>query len=143
MLRLPPRSTRTDTPFPYTTLFRSADIDQKTAARDAARAQVAVAEAQLNEMRARIHRLDIRAPEAGIVLERSVETGPVVGQGGSPLFPIATDGPVAMPALLAAQEISRLTAALPGDIRPGCPGRSVAGKNGPLPATCWDGRGGG
>src|SRR3546814_1613816 len=86
MLRLPPRSTRTDTPFPYTTLFRSADIDQKTAARDAARAQVAVAEAQLNEMRARIDRLDIRAPEAGIVLERSVEPGQVVGQGGSPLF---------------------------------------------------------
>src|SRR3546814_3544160 len=25
MLRLPPRSTRTDTPFPYTTLFRSGD----------------------------------------------------------------------------------------------------------------------
>src|SRR3546814_5569531 len=41
-----------------------ADIDQKTAARDAARAQVAVAEAQLNAMRARIDRLDIRAPES-------------------------------------------------------------------------------
>src|SRR3546814_3868888 len=26
MNRLPPRSTRTDTPFPYTTLFRSLDI---------------------------------------------------------------------------------------------------------------------
>src|SRR3546814_8321301 len=25
MIRLPPRSTRTDTPFPYTTLFRSGD----------------------------------------------------------------------------------------------------------------------
>src|SRR3546814_19231679 len=92
MIRRPPRSTRTDTLFPYTTLFRArADIDQKTAARDAARAQVAVAEAQLNEMRARIDRLDIRAPEAGIVLERSVEPGQVVGQGGSPLFRIATD----------------------------------------------------
>src|SRR3546814_11485997 len=107
MLRLPPRSTRTDTPFPYTTLFRSADIDQKTAARDAARAQVAVAEAQLNEMRARIDRLDIRAPEAGIVLERSVEPGQVVGQGGSPLFRIAKDGKVEMRAQLADQEISR------------------------------------
>src|SRR3546814_14047146 len=27
MSRLPPRSTRTDTPFPYTTLFRSAELD--------------------------------------------------------------------------------------------------------------------
>src|SRR3546814_13543080 len=29
MLRRPPRSTRTDTLFPYTTLFRSEDIDMK------------------------------------------------------------------------------------------------------------------
>src|SRR3546814_4634573 len=36
MLRLPPISTRTDTPFPYTTLFRSTDariLDQRAAAR--------------------------------------------------------------------------------------------------------------
>src|SRR3546814_10265237 len=26
MIRLPPRSTRTDTPFPYTTLFRAPDV---------------------------------------------------------------------------------------------------------------------
>src|SRR3546814_9904053 len=29
MIRRPPRSTRTDTLFPYTTLFRSDDIDEK------------------------------------------------------------------------------------------------------------------
>src|SRR3546814_20249399 len=28
MIRRPPRSTRTDTLFPYTTLFRSGDVDQ-------------------------------------------------------------------------------------------------------------------
>src|SRR3546814_5297563 len=31
MIRRPPRSTRTDTLFPYTTLFRSAKIEQATA----------------------------------------------------------------------------------------------------------------
>src|SRR3546814_5360833 len=31
MIRRPPRSTRTDTLFPYTTLFRSDDIDDATA----------------------------------------------------------------------------------------------------------------
>src|SRR3546814_3413445 len=30
MIRHPPRSTRTDTLFPYTTLFRSADLHQRT-----------------------------------------------------------------------------------------------------------------
>src|SRR3546814_18270035 len=37
MIRRPPRSTRTDTPFPYTTLFRSDSADQRLrrlAARD-------------------------------------------------------------------------------------------------------------
>src|SRR3546814_10830514 len=29
MIRLPPRATRTDTPFPYTTLFRAFPIDPK------------------------------------------------------------------------------------------------------------------
>src|SRR3546814_7915525 len=29
MRRLPPRSTRTDTPFPYTTLFRSRESDRR------------------------------------------------------------------------------------------------------------------
>src|SRR3546814_15432509 len=29
MIRLPPRSTRTDTPFPYTTLFRSNDLQER------------------------------------------------------------------------------------------------------------------
>src|SRR3546814_20572482 len=29
MIRRPPRSTRTDTLFPYTTLFRSAQVDQR------------------------------------------------------------------------------------------------------------------
>lgn len=104
-----------------------ADIDQKTATRDAARAQVAVAEAQLNEMRARIDRLDIRAPEAGIVLERSVEPGQVVGQGGSPLFRIAKDGQVEMRALLAEQEISRLKVGMPAEVTPVGQDRSVAG----------------
>src|SRR3546814_1988326 len=32
MIRRPPRSTRTDTLFPYTTLFRSRDLDQAPAA---------------------------------------------------------------------------------------------------------------
>src|SRR3546814_9931189 len=37
MIRRPPRSTRTDTLFPYTTLFRSVLADEAAAARDHAR----------------------------------------------------------------------------------------------------------
>ncbi|HEX7741109.1 MAG TPA: biotin/lipoyl-binding protein, partial [Sphingobium sp.] len=50
-----------------------ADIDQRTATRDAANARVDGAAAQLAEQRARTGRLDIRAPAAGLVLTRAVE----------------------------------------------------------------------
>ncbi|WP_448581874.1 efflux RND transporter periplasmic adaptor subunit, partial [Thermaurantiacus sp.] len=42
-----------------------ADIDRRTATRDSARARAAVARAQVKEMRERLARLTIRAPEAG------------------------------------------------------------------------------
>ncbi len=66
-----------------------ADIDRKTATRDAANARVRVAQAQLAETQARNRRLDIRAPAAGLVLTRAVEPGQVIGGGSGVLFRIA------------------------------------------------------
>lgn len=69
-----------------------ADVDRLTATRDAAVARVRVAEAQYRELLARNARLNIVAPAAGLVLEREVEPGQVVGAGGTPLFTIARGG---------------------------------------------------
>jgi HlyD family secretion protein len=69
-----------------------ADIDRLTATRDAANARLRVAEAQYRELLARNARLNIVAPAAGLVLERNVEAGQVVGAGGTPLFTIAKGG---------------------------------------------------
>ena len=69
-----------------------ADIDQRTATRDAANARVNVAIAQLAEQRARTGRLDIRAPAAGLVLTREVEPGQIVGSGSGVLFRMAKGG---------------------------------------------------
>src|SRR3546814_2935002 len=69
-----------------------ADIDRKTATRDAARARVDVAIAQVRESVAREGRLDIRAPEAGLVLTRDVEPGQIVGSGSGVLFRVAKGG---------------------------------------------------
>ncbi len=85
-----------------------ADIDRKTATRDAARARVRVAQAQLSENRARMGRLDIRAPAAGYVLARSVEPGQVVGAGGAVLFRIAKDGLMEMKAQLSEADLAKL-----------------------------------
>ena len=69
-----------------------ADIDRLTATRDAAQAQVSVARAQLGERQARNAQLNIVAPAAGLVLERRVEPGQVVGAGSGVLFSIARGG---------------------------------------------------
>ena len=86
-----------------------ADIDRKTAQRDAAAARLNVARAQYGENRARIGRLDIRAPASGLLLARNVEPGQVVGGSGAVLFRIAKDGEMEMRAQLAEADLAKLS----------------------------------
>ncbi|MEA3032225.1 MAG: HlyD family secretion protein [Sphingomonadales bacterium] len=95
-----------------------ADLDQKRATRDAAAARVRVAEAQLGETRARIGRLDIRAPASGLVLDRTVEVGQVVGPGSGALFRIADGGQMELRARLAQQDLERLSVGVPATVIP-------------------------
>lgn len=95
-----------------------AEIDRLTATRDAARARVGVARAQLGANRARIGRLDIRAPESGLVLTRSVEPGQVVGAGAGVLFRLARGGEMEMRAQLSEQDLARLAVGRPASVTP-------------------------
>ncbi len=95
-----------------------ADIDRKTATRDAANARVRVAQAQFAENRARIGRLDIRAPAAGRVLTRAVEAGQVVGGGGTPLFRIAKDGQMELMASMAEADLAKMSVGLGASVTP-------------------------
>lgn len=95
-----------------------ADIDRKTATRDAANARVRVAQAQFAENRARIGRLDIRAPAAGRVLTRAVEAGQVVGGGGTPLFRIAKDGQMELMASMAEADLAKMSVGLSASVTP-------------------------
>jgi RND family efflux transporter MFP subunit len=85
-----------------------ADIDRRTASRDSANARVNVAAAQLREGQARLARLDIRAPKAGLVLERNVERGQVVSAGSPAVFRMAEDGAMEMRAAVAEQDLAGL-----------------------------------
>lgn len=85
-----------------------ADIDRLTATRDAARARVNVAAAQVNELEARAGRLAIRAPAAGLILERMVEPGQVVSAGSGALFRMARGGEMEMNAQVSEDELVRL-----------------------------------
>jgi len=84
------------------------DIERKTAQRDVAAARLNVARAQYGENRARIGRLDIRAPASGLILARNVEPGQVVGGSGVVLFRIAKDGEMEMRAQLAEADLAKL-----------------------------------
>lgn len=105
-----------------------ADIDRKTASRDAAIARVAVAQAQYGQSRAQIGRLDIRSPAAGLVLTRAVEPGQVVGPSNGALFRIAKGGEIEIRALLAEQDLARLKIGDTADVTPIGSSRAFPGR---------------
>ncbi|HET7816923.1 MAG TPA: efflux RND transporter periplasmic adaptor subunit [Sphingomicrobium sp.] len=104
-----------------------ADLDRKRAARDAAAARVRVAQAQLAASRARIGRLDIRAPTAGLILARNVEVGQVVGPGSGALFRMARGGEMEMRAQLAQQDLASVRVGMSASVTPVGTDRSFPG----------------
>lgn len=95
-----------------------ADVQRKAATRDAARARVRVAQAQLAENRARVGRLDIRAPASGLVLTRAVEPGQVVGAGGGVLFRIAQGGEMELKAQLSEADLANMAVGYRATVTP-------------------------
>lgn len=107
-----------------------ADLDRRRATRDSAAARVRVAQAQLGAARARIGRLDVRAPAAGLVLARNVEAGQVVGPGSGWLFRIAEGGQMELKAMLPQNELARLSVGVPVSVTP-------VGSNQSYQGTVW------
>lgn len=105
-----------------------AEIDSKKATRDAAYAQVRVAQAQLNSMRAEIGRLSVVAPVSGLILARSVEVGQVVGPGSPALFRLAEGGQMEMRAQLAQQDLTLVHVGIPASVTPVGSSRSFPGQ---------------
>lgn len=95
-----------------------ADVDRLTATRDAAVAQVRVASAALDQLRASTARLNIVAPAAGLVLTRGVEPGQIVSPGSGVLFRIAKEGQLEMQARLAENDLARLAVGQSADVTP-------------------------
>ena len=106
----------------------AADIDRLTATRDAANARVSVARAQLGETAARIRRLDIVAPDDGLVLERAVEPGQVVGASSGVLFRIAQKGEMELRARLSESDLTQLSLGQSAAVTPVGSDKPVAGR---------------
>jgi len=95
-----------------------ADIDRLTATRDAAAARVRVAQANFGGSQARIGRLDIRAPTAGLVLARNIEAGQVVSAGTPWVFRIAAGGQMEVRARLPQTDLAQLSTGVPATVTP-------------------------
>lgn len=104
-----------------------AEIDAKKAARDAAFAQVRVAQAQLGATRAQIGQLNVTAPSSGLVLARNVELGQIVSPGSGALFRLAEGGDMEMKAQLAQQDLAYVRVGMPAQVTPIGSGASIAG----------------
>jgi RND family efflux transporter MFP subunit len=95
-----------------------ADLQRRTATRDAAIARVKVAQASLAEAHARNGRLDIRAPETGLILARGVEAGQIVGSGSGTLFRMAERGEMEMRAQLSEGDLAAIHVGSVATVRP-------------------------
>lgn len=105
-----------------------ADIDRKTATRDAAAARVRVAQAQHSETAARNRRLDIRAPAAGLVLTRAVEPGQIVSSGSGTLFRVAQGGQFEMRVQLSEADLQRVPVGARVEVTPVGTAENFAGQ---------------
>jgi len=95
-----------------------AEIDSKKASRDAAFAQVRVAQATLAATRAQIGQLNVLAPAAGLILSRNVEVGQVVSPASGALFRLAEGGQMEMRARLAQQDLAFVHVGMPANVTP-------------------------
>lgn len=107
-----------------------ADLDRKRAARDQAAAQVRVAQAQLGATRAGIGLLDIRAPTSGLILQRNLEVGQVIGPGSQSLFRLARGGEMEMRAQMSQQDLAAIRVGMPASITP-------IGSTTNIPGSVW------
>ncbi len=96
----------------------TADVDRLTATRDAARARVDVAQAQLGELRERNARLSIVAPAAGLVLERNIEPGQTVSAGIASAFVIAQGGQMELRARVGEADLQQLGVGVAAEVSP-------------------------
>jgi RND family efflux transporter MFP subunit len=104
-----------------------AEIDSKKATRDAAFAQVRVAQATLGATRAQIGQLNVIAPASGLILARNVEVGQIVSPASGALFRLAEGGQMEMRAQLSQQDLASVHVGMPAQVTPVGSDRSFAG----------------
>ncbi|TAG13984.1 MAG: efflux RND transporter periplasmic adaptor subunit, partial [Rhodobacterales bacterium] len=84
---------------------------------EAARAQLALAEARLDNIRLQLSRTDVKAPVAGKIIARNAKLGAVATAAGEPMFVIVRDGELELRADVAEADVLRLAEDQPAQLR--------------------------
>jgi RND family efflux transporter MFP subunit len=105
-----------------------AEIDSKKSIRDAANAQVRVAQAQLAAQRAQIGQLNVVAPASGLILARNVEVGQIVSPASQALFRLAEGGLMEMRAQMSQQDLAFVHTGMSASVTPVGSTRAFAGQ---------------
>ena len=91
-------------------------VEARRFAARAAQAQAAAQAASLRDLRTRQGRMSVRAPYAGVVLERSVRVGDISAAGATPWFRIARGGVVELAADVPESALSSVQVGTPATV---------------------------
>ncbi len=93
-----------------------AQLDQNRMEAASAEASLLASQANVNEMKVRQARMTLRAPVAGMILQRTIRPGEISGAGATPYFRIARDGLVELDAELADSKLAQIKVGDPVDV---------------------------
>ncbi|RYG29023.1 MAG: efflux RND transporter periplasmic adaptor subunit, partial [Burkholderiales bacterium] len=92
-------------------------LEQRRMEAASAKASLAASQASVNEMKVREARMTLRAPVAGMVLQRAVRPGDISGNATSPYFRIARDGLIELDAELPDSKLALLKEGNPASVK--------------------------
>jgi HlyD family secretion protein len=94
----------------------------------ASEAQLAVIDAQKQNILLQITKTEVKAPADGLVLARNATLGGIVSASGGPLFRIAINGEFELAATIAETSLPRLESGMPVEVTPAGGKQPLAGK---------------
>lgn len=92
-------------------------LEQRRMETASAKASLAASQASVNEMKVREARMTLRAPVAGMVLQRAIRPGDISGGATTPYFRIARDGLIELDAELPDSKLALLKEGNPASVK--------------------------
>ncbi len=102
-------------------------LEQRRMETAGANASLAASEAAVNEMKVRQSRMTLRAPVAGMILQRTIRPGDISGSAAGPYFRIARDGLVELDAELPDAKLALIKEGSPATVTLST-GETISGK---------------